>query len=92
MISHEKIRIYQKYNGRIDKFLRSNKNWEKSVLTNDDWLLIDGILQDCEMIAKGLTSESFKKDFEKRLSKELSGQMLISDFYRLFKIKIDNNY
>ena len=68
MISKQKLNIYNKYKGDIDAWSRSGSKKEKEVISDDEWFLIDELLQDLQLVEKGLASESFIKDFNSRLN------------------------
>jgi len=72
MISTEKLVIYKKYGGQIDFFERFGSSEEKSIIKNDDWHLIDGFIQDIEMIDKGLISKEYKLNVEKKLLENIN--------------------
>ncbi len=61
MITEQKIKIYRKYQGDIDGIARGGRKSEKDLFEEDDWYLIDNVLQDIEMINKGLCSADYKK-------------------------------
>ncbi|GAA0880027.1 hypothetical protein GCM10009119_29970 [Algoriphagus jejuensis] len=66
MITHEKLRIFEKYNGDTDGFARTGKKSEKEIFDTQDWLLIDSMVQDLELIKNGLCSKKFElMTFEK---------------------------
>jgi len=59
-ITHKKIKIFNKYDGDGDFFVRVGSESEKELFEDDSWSLIDDFLQNIELIQKGLTSEEFK--------------------------------
>lgn len=59
MITTEKLKIFDKYKGDIDAFARIGRETEKTVLTDNDWQLIDSFKQDIELINNGLSSSDF---------------------------------
>ena len=67
MITKQKIEIYKKFNGDSDGFARVGSNAEKELMTYDDWALIDSMLQDLELIEKGLSSKDFKNQMDTKL-------------------------
>ena len=69
MISSKKIKIYSKYQGNIDDWARSVSRREYKVLSDEDWFLIEELIQNLEVIEKGLTSEDFKDKVLKKLQK-----------------------
>jgi hypothetical protein len=67
MITKQKIEIYKKFHGDSDGFVRVGSKAEKELMAYDDWALIDSVLQDLELIEKGLASEDFKNQIDSKL-------------------------
>ncbi len=68
MITAEKLKIFKKYNGDADGFTRAGKKSEKELMDNQDWSLIDSVIQDLEMSKNGLCSNNFKNQITKKLN------------------------
>lgn len=60
MITTEKLKIYKKYSGNIEGWDRFGKKKDKSFLEYEEWELIDELIQNLELVEKGLASDSFK--------------------------------
>lgn len=45
MINNEKILIYKKYEGNLDAWARIATYEEKKAMSDDDWYLIDDLIQ-----------------------------------------------
>jgi len=60
MITKAKLNIYKKYEGDGDMFVRCKNKSERDVIGNGDFGLIDDLLQNIEIVDKGLASQSFK--------------------------------
>lgn len=58
-ITKEKLKIYSKYNGDGNQFVRVGQDYEKALFENQDWGTIDNYLHNLEMIKKRLTSKEF---------------------------------
>jgi hypothetical protein len=67
MITKQKIEIYKKFHGASDGFVRVGSRAEKELMPYDDWALIDSVLQDLELIEKGLASKDFKNHIDTKL-------------------------
>jgi len=67
MITLEKLRTYQEFNGDIDGWTRASKSKVKSFMTDADWYLIDELLMGLTTIGTGLTSPSFVHEIENKL-------------------------
>ncbi|WP_215226696.1 hypothetical protein [Echinicola shivajiensis] len=61
MLTIEKIKIYNKFNGDIDAFDRGGKMSEHNQLNDDDWSLIDGFEQDVKLISDRLVSKEYRE-------------------------------
>lgn len=62
IITADRIKIYRHYEGDIDGFLRTNKKGEIDEFGSDldkIWSKINSVLQDVELVEKGLTSKEF---------------------------------
>ena len=59
MITKDKLNIYKKYSGDIDMWTRTGRKSELKLMNGEDWGIIDELLQNLELIEKGLTSDSY---------------------------------
>ena len=73
MITADKLKIYSRYKGDIDMWTRTGKRKEKKIMTTNDWYLIERLLQDLTIARKGLASEEFKIDLDKKLVENCDG-------------------
>ncbi len=67
MITKRKIRIYKKYEGDGDAWARGWTSF--SVMTDDDWGIMERLIQDINLVKNGLASDDYAKALEKRLFK-----------------------
>lgn len=67
MITLEKLRTYQEFNGDIDGWARASKGKVKSFMADADWYLIDELLMGLTTVATGLASPSFVHEIETKL-------------------------
>lgn len=67
MVTLDKIRIYNKFQGDIDAWARLGSKKEKSIMNDSDWVLIDGLIQSMRMKTKGLASNELLDDLKNRL-------------------------
>lgn len=63
MINKKKILIYRKYDGNLDAWARIATLDEKESMSDDDWYLIDELIQDI-IISKSNIEEILKKNTE----------------------------
>lgn len=59
MLNEKKVEIYQKYNGNRDLWARSANDIEKKAIDDDDWYLIESLIQDIKLIQKEMVSEVY---------------------------------
>ena len=60
MITIEKLKIYRRYKGDADVFVRSGRTSEKELINDTEWSIITNSEQNIELITKGLTSFEFR--------------------------------
>lgn len=77
MITQDKIKIYKRYNGDIDGWSRNGSKKEKFVMTDDDWYIIDGLIQDFTLVKNGLTSLTFNNDLNNKLKENCDNEETI---------------
>jgi len=79
MITQDKIKIYKKYSGDIDVWARSGSKKEKLVMNDNDWYIIDGLIQDFSLVEKGLASLTFNNDLNNRLWENCDSEKTIQE-------------
>ncbi|MBL7783055.1 MAG: hypothetical protein JNM22_17630 [Saprospiraceae bacterium] len=67
MITQDKIKIYKRYKGDIDRWARSSLKKEKSIMEDRDWYIIDDLIQDLYLARNELVSLTFRNDFNNKL-------------------------
>jgi hypothetical protein len=67
MITQEKLRIYEKFNGDMDGFSRGSKPSEWDSITDQDWRLIDHLLQSLIIVQSGSASAEFEAQVRERM-------------------------
>ena len=67
MLTIEKVKIYKSFNGDIDGWARIGTDEELNLMEDEDWRLIDEIIQDIKIIKNGYASDVFKEKFETKL-------------------------
>lgn len=65
MIDNNKIQIYKKYEGNLDAWARIASLEEKKAMVDDDWYLIDNLIQDV-IISKSDIAETLKNNVENK--------------------------
>jgi hypothetical protein len=67
MITLEKLRTYQEFNGDIDGWARASNGKVKSLMTDADWFLIDELLMGLAIVGTGLASPHFVHEIESKV-------------------------
>lgn len=67
MITLEKLRTYEAFNGDLDGWVRASTGEQKSFMRDADWYLIDALLTDIATADSGLASPTFMHEVETRL-------------------------
>jgi len=76
MITLDKLKIYKYYGGDIDGWARLKQSNQK--ITDEDWHLIDSLLEDLLLVEKGVTSNQYAIDVNKKLLDYLDDDSSIS--------------
>lgn len=69
MITIEKIKIYGRYYGDIDGWIRIGTDLEKSIINDIDWSLIEEFIQEIHLVKNGLAAKSFSSALDEKLIK-----------------------
>lgn len=83
MITEDKIKIHVRYDGQIDRWVRSGSKNEKSLMTDDDWYVIDSLVQDLFLVKKGVVSNEFKQTLEDKLKENCDSENTITNLKKL---------
>jgi hypothetical protein len=86
MITREKLRIYEKFGGDIDGWARTSKLSEQSI-TDQDWRLIDEILQSLVIVQSGLASPDFEAQARARTADIAQDEDVRGRLFQLAKSK-----
>lgn len=77
MITSNMIHIYKTFGGDIDSWVRNGSKKQLAVMDDNDWFLIENLLQDISLLKKGLASESFANDLSRRLEENCDNEETI---------------
>jgi hypothetical protein len=67
MITENKIKVFNKYNGDINSWVKSGSKKEESIMSDHEWYLIESFIQDIRIIKKGLASKENSENLNKNL-------------------------
>ncbi len=85
MITEGKIKVYKRYNGDIDSWVRSGTKKEKLNMTDEDWYLIGDFIQDLVLVKKGLASLDFNKTLKAKLQEKCDNNQTVEQLQKLAK-------
>lgn len=85
MITKTKIKIFEKYNGKIDAWARSASKKENSIINDQDWYEISSYIQDLCMIQKDLTSLEFNNTLIDKLKANCESEEVITQLKNFAK-------
>jgi hypothetical protein len=85
MITRRKIEIFKKYSGDIDHFARVGTHQDKIDISDNEWSLIDNLLQDLEIVDKGLVADAFLKRLDERIKECCESEGVLQELKRISK-------
>jgi len=85
MITNEKLRIYERFNGDADEFSRWATPGERNLITDQEWNLIDELVQNVSIIQAGLASSGFEAKVRERVSEAIDDRQVRDVLFRLSK-------
>lgn len=83
MLTLTKIRVYRKYGGDIDGFARAKNPKDYSLVTDDEWLLIDSLIQKLALVKNGKASPEYAKRISVEVRQNVEGEEAISELMEL---------
>lgn len=83
MITLEKLKIYSKYGGDSDHLARVNNQRDRLIISDDDWVHIDGFITDIGLVEKKLTSRKFAEELTTRLNRLTDNEITIQELKKL---------
>lgn len=67
MLTLEHLKIYYKYNGNEEYWDRWSSKKERSILSDENWFLIDNFITEIKLINDNLTSKEFEEKVKTKL-------------------------
>jgi hypothetical protein len=83
MLTLDKLRIYEQFDGDIDGWARATSGQTSTGMTDEDWYLIDELLMGLATVKTGLASASYAQQVEQRLLASTSDQATHSILHAL---------
>jgi hypothetical protein len=81
MITYEKLRIYEKFDGDPDGFSRGGSANERQLFADGDWRLIGELLQALTIVQSGAATSEFEEQVNRQLS-NAAPEQIAQDFLR----------
>lgn len=67
MLTLDKLNVHQRFNGDLDGWARTTGGSDDSGMRDEDWFLIDELLQGLALLASGQASPAYAAALEQRL-------------------------
>lgn len=83
MITLKKLQIFTSYKGDGDMFARSGRVSAHESMNEDDWILIETLIQDATVINRHLGSEERTQQATTRLQENCENEEVIREIRRL---------
>ncbi len=83
MITIEKLKEYEKYYKYPDLFHIQKSANNNNLISDDEWFLLNILLQDFELVSKELASKVFSEKVEQKLKENFDSQESIDYFQKL---------
>ncbi len=83
MITEKKIKIFKRYDGNLDNWARSCSKKEQSAIDDDDWYVIDSLIQDLSLVSKGITSEGYNNTLNEKLRENCDSKETVSELKKM---------
>ena len=88
MLTVKKIEIYSRYSGDVDAWARNNSKKEFSIISDEDWYLIDGFIQDLTLVINGLASSEFNSSLNDRLKENCDTEETINKIKKIVTTQV----
>jgi hypothetical protein len=83
MITKDKIQIYKNYGGDVDGWARVGSKKEKELMNDEDWFLIEDLLQDLSLLKSGNSSKEYNAKISEKLKEKYSDEETIKQLKEL---------
>jgi len=91
MLTVDKLRIYEQFDGDIDGWARTSSGQATTGMTDEDWYLIDELLMGLATIKTGVASASYAQQVEQRLLASTGDQATHSILHTLAARRCSHN-
>ena len=71
---------YRRYGGDIDAWARQDKS---NTLSDDEWYLIEDIIQDLIIVKRGCASKNFQSELQNKLKEVVESEKVVSELQKM---------
>lgn len=83
MITIEKLKEYEEFHGYYDGFYFQKVKNDENLTSEDEWFLIDELVQEFNLVKKGLASVNFRNKLKIRLEQSFDSQESLEYFQHI---------
>lgn len=83
MLTLEKIRVYRKYGGDIDGLARVKNPDDCSLVTDEEWFLIDSLVQKLSLVKNGKASPEFARRISAEVRQCVEGEEALNELMEI---------
>ena len=84
MITSAKIEIFKFYKGYYDGYYIQNES-KPMIITDDEWFLLDNLIQDIHLIRKGVVSKSYETKIVEKIKTNFDSEETYNLVFELEK-------
>lgn len=74
MLTLAKVRVYRKYGGDIDGLARAKDPDDCSLITDEEWFLIESLVQKIYLVKHGKASPAYAAQIADELKQSIEGE------------------
>jgi hypothetical protein len=83
MITCDKLKIFQDYNGDGDMWLKTASPWQRNKMDADDWTIIEQLFGDLKLVNKGMAAVSYVESIEAKIRENCADEKTIAKLREL---------
>ena len=83
MLTLAKIRVYRKYGGDIDGYARAKNPHDCPLVTDEEWFLIDSLVQKLMLVKNGKTSPEYANRISAEVYQCVEGEEALNELMEI---------
>jgi hypothetical protein len=87
MITIETLKIFKKYDGQIDDWSKSKKDFDKDYMNAENWYLINNYIQDLQLINNNKASLEYVNRLKNSIKLNIENNEVFIYLLKLSKVK-----